>query len=170
MSCKNTKNQKGFGIVEIVIGVSLISVTLFSIFEVSNFALKRSRENENSLKASFLVEEGLEALKVLRDSSWNDNIEPLIADPDKCYFEFDTDTSAWRATTTDIYVDGVFERKFVLSDVCRDINTGDIADCGVSDPNTIKVTVSVSWLAKTGTTTATTTRSISTYLHNLFEE
>ena len=161
MFYKNKKNQKGFGLLEIVIGLSLISVSFFALFLVSQMSLKVSGENLNIVKASFLAEEGLEAIRVFRDSGWDTYIGALNVDSDY-YFEFNGIT--WLSTTTNAYIDGIFERKFVLSSVYRNA-ADDISVSGTPDPNTKKITVFISWLTRSGTTT----RSISTYLSNLFE-
>lgn len=157
---KKTKNQKGFGLLEIIVGLSLISGSFFALFLVSQMSLKIVEENLNTAKASFLAEEGFEAIRILRDSSWNINISSLTVG-NSYYFEFNGVT--WLSTTTNAYIDGIFERKFVLSSVYRNAN-GDIADSGTLDTGARKVTVSVSWSTKNGTTT----RSISSYLFNIF--
>ena len=157
------KNQKsGFSILEIVIATAIISISLFSLMAVSRISLEIVQQSANRVKAGFLLEEGVEAIKILRDSGWSANIAPLSAGA-VYYLDFNNNT--WQATTTNIYIDGILERSFRIEDVYRDSND-DIASFGFLDSGTKKVSVSVSWKEKTGTTT----KSISTYITNLFNK
>ncbi|PIQ69447.1 MAG: hypothetical protein COV90_01360, partial [Candidatus Tagabacteria bacterium CG11_big_fil_rev_8_21_14_0_20_41_11] len=79
------------------IGVSIISLSIFSLTAVSNLALKLTEESARNTQASFLLEEGVEALKILRDSSWSANIAPL-ASGTVYYFAFTNHN--WQATST----------------------------------------------------------------------
>lgn len=153
--------QKGISALEIIIGLALISLSFLGIFSVSSTALKSIHNSTQEIKASFLDEEGLEAIKILRDTSWQNNINGLSVGTNY-YLTFNN--SIWQATSTNVYIDGVFERSFILENVYRDAND-DIASLGTLDAGTKKITVLVSWISGTG---ATTTKSISTYLTNLF--
>jgi len=77
---------------------------------------------------------------------------------------FNTASSTWKSTDTATST-GIFIRKYCLSDVKRLSSTGDISTStsAVLDSSTKKVTVSVSWKGKNGTTT----KSLSTYITNV---
>lgn len=152
--------QNGFGLIEAVAGVSIISVFMFSIMLASQLSQKIVGESVRNNQASFLLEEGVEAVKILRNTGWNSGIGNLAAGTD--YF-FSYDGTTWISTANNVYVDGLFERKFVLNNVYRDAND-DIAATGTLDSGTKKATVSVSWRGRTGTTT----KSASFYLTDLF--
>lgn len=154
------KTQKGFGVLEIVIGIAILSFSLLGLFMVSHISLKIIDDDTGNIQAGFLLEEGLEAVKVLRDSGWDANIKTLNAGSNY-YLTFNGST--WQSTTTNTYIDNVFERKFILENVNRDIND-DISVSGTPDQDTKKVTVYVSWLGRN----STTTKSISTYITNLY--
>lgn len=152
--------KSGFGLLEIVVAVSLAAVALFSISAVSQVSLRVVEENTKKIQAAFLLEEGIEALKIMRDESWQTAINPLASNTDY-FLEFTG--NMWKATTTPVFVDGIFERKFNLFDVYRDIND-DITQAGTLDADTKKIKVLVSWNSRAGTTT----RAITTYITNLF--
>ena len=160
MKQKNAKN-KGFGLLEIAIGISVISLSIFSLTAVSNLALKLTEESAKNTQASFLLEEAVEALKILRDSSWSANIASLA--PETVYY-LSFANHNWQATSTNIYIDGIFERNFVFHDVNRDINDDIVSSGGLPDPDTKKLTVFVSWRSRN----STTTQSVSAYITNLF--
>lgn len=155
-----TKNNNGFSIAEIVVAVAVIALSIFGFLTVAGVSLKTLRANTNNIQAAFLLEEGVEAVRILRDSGWDANVSPLNAETNY-YLSFNGTT--WEATTTNIFIDNFFERKFIADNVYRDSND-DIAVSGTLDPSTKKIIVSVSWLSQTGTTT----KSISTYMTKLF--
>ncbi len=72
--------------------------------------------------------------------------------------------SGWEVVSENIFIDGIFERKFVLEDVNRD-SDGRIVESpsGTLDAGTKKLTAYVSWQKSS----ATTTRSITTYLSDI---
>lgn len=155
------KSKLGFGALEIVIGSAIISSVFLGLFTVASSALRSLNMNQSETKAVFLIEEGVEAVKILRDNSWT-NISNLTAGTNY-YYNFNGTT--WESTLTNTFVDSKFERKFVLADVYRDANDDIVTSGGALDTGTTKLTVTVSWPSR-GTTV---TKSVSTYITNLFE-
>ena len=147
---------------EAIIAIAVMSIVVSGVISVFPFLLKSGLTTLDRIQATLLLEEGIESIKLMRDSSWHNNIEPLTAGY-SYYFEFATST--WRATTTSIVVDDLFYRTFVLESVSRDSNEDIVSNGGTLDPDTKKVTVSISW-TKQG---ITTTRSISSYVMNLHD-
>ena len=145
---------------EIIIGVAIISASLFSLIAVAQISLRFVGESTQNAKSGFLLEEGVEAIKFLRDSGWDVNIVPLVVNVSH-YLNFNG--TNWESTSVNNYIDGVFERSFVIEDVYRDASD-DIAESGVLDPDTKKVSVFVLWNTQTGTVA----KSISTYITNIF--
>ncbi len=112
------------------------------------------------MQTALLLEEGVEAVKLLRDSGWTAKIAPLVPGVN---YGVAYVSGAWTSTTSLKYIDNKFYRTFALTDVYRDSNDK-IASSGALDSNTKKVVVSVS----VRTILGTTTKSISTYLANIF--
>jgi len=159
----NKNSNPGLTLVEVLIATSIILVFLLALFGVHNLYLRTALSNGEVIKATELAEESLEVMRFLRDSDWATNIASLSLDTN--YFLV-FGAGNWQTTTANIWVDNTFERKVVLSAVYRD-GSGDIVSSGGTlDPDTILVVSSVSW-SKVG---ATTTKSVSTYLTNLFDE
>ena len=157
---KKNNLKSGIGLVEIIIGSAIVLVVVLSIVQSYNTYIKYALGNQNNTNANFILEEGVEVLIYLRDGSWTSNIAPLInGTPYYLYFN----GSIWQSTTTLQYDEG-FVRSFVLAPVNRDSND-DIAVAGTLDPDIKKITVTVSyWQGH-----STTTKSISTYITNLYE-
>lgn len=157
---KKKNYNRGFGLVEVVVGVSIIASSIFFVMFVAQISQRVMGDGVSKLKAAFLAEEGIEAVKIMRDDGWQSNITPLQSGAS---YHLAFNGSGWEATSSPIYIDEIFERTFVAEDVRRDIND-DISSSGANDPNTKKITATVSWLGRKGTTT----ESVSTYITNIF--
>ena len=154
-------DKKGIALVEVIVAASIILIFVSSLVTAYNLYLRMASSHGNKISAALLSEEGIEAVKMFRDESWDDNISTLIPDADY-YLYFDGST--WVPTTTEIYIDGTYDRSFRLSEVYRDSSSDIIASGGSIDPDTRLVKVSVSWSERN----STTTKSISAYITNLF--
>jgi len=159
-----TTNHKsythGFGLIEILVASAVLSVVLVAVSGFYQTALNVSQTTGERITAAFLLEEGMEAVKIIRDDSWSD-IANLATDT-SLYYNWTGIT--WATTTTNTFIDGLYERSFVVEDVYRDANDDIVFSGGTLDASIKRITVSVAWSRKG----ATTTRSISSYIANLF--
>lgn len=156
----NKRTLKGFGLIEIIVGSAILTISLIAISGYFQKSLQLSQDSEKMVKASFLLEEGIEVVKFFRDTSWL-NISELTAGA-PYYLQFSG--TKWATTTSNVFVDEIFERKLVIDNVSRDANDDIVSSGGTLDVGTKKATISVAWAGRTGTTT----KSISTYLTNIF--
>ena len=151
-------NNKGMALVEILIGSAIISVGILAVSSVFSTYVQYAFANQQNVSASYILEEGLEVMTYFRDKSWT-NISTLSTST-TYYLSFNND---WATTTTPQYVDNLFLRKINITDVKRDAGD-EISASGTYDPNTKKITTTVEyWQGH-----STTTRSISTYITNLY--
>lgn len=158
------KNKnRGVSVIEVLIGSAVISLSIIFIANVYGNLVALSSENTAKVQAVFLLDEGVAAIKTMRAERWS-NIASSTAST-TYYLYWNTDK--WRATTTPSLIDNLFVRTFVLADVKRDASTFNIQTdgSGTVDAGTRKVDISVSWLNKG----ATTTRTTSMYIFNLYE-
>ncbi|WKZ26362.1 MAG: prepilin-type N-terminal cleavage/methylation domain-containing protein [Candidatus Paceibacterota bacterium] len=155
------RNNRGLTVVELLVAVAIITVFITSIAYSYSAILRLAFNNTLSIKAAFLLEDTVEAVKFLKRVSWQNNIAVLDSDQD--YFLSFTG-SGWEVVSENIFIDGVFERKFILEDVNRD-SDGRVVESpsGTLDAGTKKLTAYVSWQKSS----ATTTRSITTYLSDI---
>ncbi len=155
----------GFSLTEVLVGASIISVALIAILNAYGYLIRAEIGSVNSLKATYLLEEGIEASHYLRDKGWASNIASLgTTTKYYLYLSSSGGVGVWQATTTKQIYGGIFERTMTLSDVYRSSATQDISPTGILDPNTIKIKISVSWPGISG---ATTTKQLSIYLTNM---
>lgn len=152
-------SQRGFFLIEVIIASSIIAVVLILLIgsiqntvEVSKRALERTQ-------ASYLLEEGAEATKSIRDTSWSSIAALTSGTP----YYLSYNGTAWALTETPGVVDR-FTRTVVISPVSRDASD-DISATGTLDSGTKLVTVTVSWSASSGTQT----KALAFYISNIRE-
>lgn len=152
--------QKGFTLVEALIASALALTIVLGLIVTFMLVLRSTLANTPRTQAALLAEEGIEVTRLLRDASWSSNIATKTNDV-PFYLTFNG--TSWLATTTNTYINSTFERSVTLAAVYRDGNQNIVQSGGTLDPNARKVTVTVSWRQS-----ATTSKSVSTYLTNVF--
>lgn len=156
------KNKNiGVTLVEVIIACSIISICVFALLGGVSKGTQISLASLRFSQANFLIEEGVESVKIIRDNAWT-NISSLTVGT-TYYLSFDTNTNTWSLSTTSNTIDSIFTRTIVFSNAYRN-GTDDLASSGTLDPNTKKVTVSVSW----GTPSGTKSKSLDFYIANIF--
>ncbi|CAN5190571.1 hypothetical protein BH11PAT1_BH11PAT1_3350 [soil metagenome] len=151
----------GLTLVEVLISTAIIVGFLTTLMTVHNAYLNSSFSNLQSVKATYLGEEGIESIKGLRDASWTTNIKNL-SNGTPYYLSFVS--GAWTTTTTPSLIDSKFTRVIVFSSVNRDATNDITTTGGTLDLNAREVQVTVSWLDHE----ATSTRVLDTYITNIF--
>lgn len=151
--------KRGFGLIELIVGASLLSIALLGLVGVLATSLRLAEDNERRVKAVFLLEEGMEAVRGIRDYHWNDIANASLGSS----LGVSWTGGRWQFSVGSTTLDG-FERAIVLASGYRDANS-DIASTGTLDTNLRKVTVRVAWPTRAGTTTHT----IEGYVANIFE-
>lgn len=155
------KNNRGITLVEVLVASAIILSAVVTLIAVHSLYLRAAFTSANAMKAAYLLEEGIEAIRYMRDASWEENIGVLsIGTPYGIVFE----NGLWSGSTTAFMVDK-FERTITLNTVYRDINGDIVPTPGTLDPGTLHLNASVSWW----TGSATTTKSVSTYISNYYE-
>ncbi len=146
--------------VEILVASSIIASAFLFAMATAQKSIQLSRQSLHQVQAAMLLEEGAEAVRVVRDNAWT-NISSLSSGTNY-YPTFSAGT--WTLSTTANTVD-VFTRKVTFSAVNRNLSTGDIATSGgTTDNYTKEVTVTVSWSEGT----RTVSRAMSFYILNIF--
>lgn len=152
------KNNNGFSLIEVVITCAIITICVFALMSSASKSIQVSGQALRQAQATLLIEEGVEAVKTIRDNDWTTISNLNIST--NYYLSFN---NIWSLSTTPSTVDGIFTRKVVISAVYRDSND-DIATSGTLDTGTKKVTVTTSWNKPSGTVN----KSLSFYISNIF--
>ncbi|MEK7069241.1 MAG: hypothetical protein AAB945_00405 [Patescibacteria group bacterium] len=152
-------SNQGFLTVEVLIAISIITISILASMTVAQKSIYVSRQSLHFSQANFLLEEGAEAVRILRDNAWT-NISSLTLET---YYYPLFSNGTWSLSTTPNTV-GIFTRKMTISSVKRDDTSKDISDTGTVDTGTKLVTITVSW-SESGTTV---TKTLSFYILDIF--
>lgn len=158
---KSISYKTGLGLVEVVVAIAMISITLFALGNVSRIAFRAVDESSHRVQASFLLEEGFEALKTIRDGDWNDVASAPLDEERFLVFS----GGAWSLTETETLIDGLFRRTITLHEVFRD-SADSISATGVSDPYTKQADITVQWNERGKSISISSV----TYITHLFSE
>lgn len=142
-------NQKGILIIEILVAITIIGTALISLLGLATFSLRTQNLIEKTDIANNLAKEEIEAVRNFRDgTNWDiDGIGTLISGI-AYYAQRSIDSPPkWTLVLGEETID-IFKRKVVFSDVMRDVNDNIVESGGVNDPETKKLTVTVSWEQK----------------------
>lgn len=162
-----SKTNNGIGLVEVIVGTAIISVSLVSIVTAFNLYVRAGLTTTEKIQATYLAEEGLEVIRSLRDSGWTDGPFSALDAGTPYYLVFSS--GAWEATTTPMTNLGTFTRTVSIEEVYRRNTDDDIVeqsspDAKTLDPNTKKVTATVVWENAPGSSPVS--YSLATYVTN----
>lgn len=154
--------SKGISLVEVIIASSIISLSMIYIANVYGNFLKLSIENTDKVQAVFLLDEGVEAVKTMRNYAWS----TVASSTAGTSYYLTWQNSRWQSTTTLNLIDNKFIRKFTVVDVYRDATTLNIVTSGgVVNSDSKLVNIDISWNYKG----ATSSKQTSFYIFNLYE-
>lgn len=156
------KTNRGIAVVEILVVVAIIGTAVFSLYQLLLASRSLGSREMRRTQALSLAQEGLEAVRNIRDQGWSENIEPLV---NTTTYYLTLSGSAWTLTTANPGPENdLFTRTITFAEVNRDGNSN-ISPAGTADPNTRQVTSTVSWEERGSARTV----SVSTYLTNFLD-
>ena len=136
-------SRSGITLVEVLIGLSIITTTLVAIGLAVNSYVDARTALLRSTKTAYLAEEGYEILRALRDDNWN-TIDALPVDTVR-YLTVSTTTIG--VTNSPEIIDSIYRRSFIVRSVYRDVNddiVSSTAPGAVIDYGSRKIEISVS--------------------------
>ena len=157
------KNKKGFGILEVLIVSAILSISMISIMTAFTFYIKEGLKTTRKIQAAYILEEGAEAIRFLRDESFSSNITTLATG--STYY-IATSTLGWMTAPTPTIFFEDFILTVELEDVYRKDSDSDIAPISyigakTLDPSIKKVTLMTDWVTASST--------MVTYIADLFD-
>lgn len=152
--------KRGISVVEIIVSAAIIATAVTGIAGAWQLYLKVSNLGTQYAQANMLIEEASEALTIMRDTNWTNNISPLTNNT--TYYLY-WNGSTYTATTTQQIRNGLYVRTITFQSVSRDVNF-DIAASGTVDLKTRKVFITVYPIGNASTTLA----QAQLLLHNVF--
>lgn len=167
----NKKYRFGFTIIEVLIACSIISVSMFALMQTAQKGVSLSDYALRKSQSSLLLEEGVEAVKTIRDNSWA-VIETLNLDT-PYYLYFNSNTRVWvlDIATPSLSghiptypIDQIFDRTVTISSVARNDSDDILESGGIIDSRTKKVTINVTWPSHNDSNS----QSLSFYIADIF--
>ena len=146
----NNSDQKGFGLIEMIVAIAIAIVVFVPVVLYLNFSLKIAAEDVSRVEALYLAKSSLEQARSIRDEDWA-NINALVEGSAYCFKPDLSDPRGWVSDTGSETV-GRYTVWVVSSAVHRDSTSHDIVipPSGVLDPETLKITASVSYMTRDG--------------------
>lgn len=151
---KQSKRQSGFFLVEVVVASALIGGVLILLLSLIQDTVEVSQRSLERTQASYLLEEGVEGVKTIRDQNTIDTDKwPSIGGllNDTTYY-LAWNGTIWSLSTTPSKVDA-FTRTITFNAVSRNASDDIVTSGGTVDTRTRKVTVLVTWNAPSGVQT-----------------
>lgn len=136
------KQQRGIGIVEIMTAVALAAIFFTAIYGLVIFSSRIIGKNVRQQAALYLAEEGIEAVRFMKNESWATNIAPVAVGT--AYYPVISGNEWTLTTVSPGPINGVYTRAVILYSVMRDSND-DISAAGSVDSGTRRVKVQVDW-------------------------
>ncbi|HDZ54298.1 MAG TPA: hypothetical protein ENI19_00095 [Candidatus Nealsonbacteria bacterium] len=142
-------NQKGISVIEILVAIAVLLISFIGIFGILVFSLKTSHSIKETTLANFLAQETIEAVRNFRDgTTWNvDGLGTLTTEVAYHQEQIGDTPPQWTLALGEEIING-FLRKVIFESVDRDANDNIVESGGTDDPETRKITVTVSWQDK----------------------
>ena len=144
----NNSDQKGFGLIEMIVAIAIGIVVFVPIVLYLNFSLKIAAEDVSRVEALYLAKSSLEQARSIRDEDWA-NINALTVG-DLYYFEPDASSPKRWVSSAGSDTIGKYTVWVVSSKVYRDGSHNIVPAPGNLDPETLKITASVSYMTRDG--------------------
>ncbi len=127
---------------EIIIATAVAALFLFGLLQAYTLSIKLLRNEKEMLEAALLADEAFEAVRAMRDESWESAIAPRAIGT---VYHPVIQNSKWQlSTTAPAPISGKYTQRVVFDAVSRNAE-GRISASGTLDPGTKKVTARVSW-------------------------
>jgi len=138
----NFKIKKGFSVMEIILAAAIFCIFSSAAISFLFLTLKTETQSEQAQTALQYAEEGIEAVRAIRDDSFDRLSDTegsgLVFSDDKWDFGGDYDEF------------GIFKRTIAINEAKRDGDNNIISEGGEDDPNMKKIVSSVSWTSPSG--------------------
>lgn len=139
-------SKKGISIIEILVVIGIIGIAFATILGLASLSLRISTLVKETFLTDNLAKEAVEAVRNFRDGTdWNSNGLGILTTGVDYYPKKTTDIPPkWTLVLGQETIDN-FKRKVIFNEVQRDASDNIVESGGSNDPNTRKVTVTVSW-------------------------
>lgn len=152
-------STKAFGLMETIIAMAIILIISATTITTVLQSFSATRLGDEKTESVLYAQEGVEAVRSIRNQGWT---TPFLATDCSLGCGLTTGSGYWEFSGTNNTL-GKFTRQITVSPVERDGNGDVVESGGTDDPDTKKVTSTVSW---DFTTARSNTTTLVTYLTN----
>lgn len=142
--------------------IAVFAIFFVSIYQALLFYNKSMKGAVKKVTAIYLAQEGIEAVRSLRNKSWDTNI--ITLNEAITYYPILAGGEWTLSTTNPGPIDGVYSRTVVVDKVFRN-GLDDIDTAGSEDTNTKKLQVKIAWNEPAGSKEII----VETYLTNFLD-
>ena len=132
-------NKNGFSLVEVLVALGIFAVLAAGIFNIVTSSYKNFYGKGDKQSLTQFAQEGIEAVRSIRDNSWQE-IESVAGAGNKGLVKTD---GYWRFSGTSNTLSAL-TRVVAIANAQRSSDSQIVTSGGTTDPNTKKVTVTVS--------------------------
>ncbi len=132
--------QRGISIIEMIVVSSVIGTVMLMVLGTLQNTIQLSQRSIERVQASMLLEEGVEVVKLIRNTAWS----TISGMTNNTTYYPTWNGAAWSLSTTPSTIDNKYTRTVVFSSVYRD-GQAKIATSGTLDAGTKKVVVTITW-------------------------
>lgn len=132
------RGAAGFSVIEIIVAGAIFLATVAAFTAAYGFLNTLSDRAAERTMAAVLLEEGSEAVLLLRDLGWDSEIAPLALEQG---YSLHWDGAAYRLSSSTVPVDG-FRRRVTFFAVRRNVS-GILAENGAVDAATRRVRIEI---------------------------
>lgn len=161
---KSTQLHPGFGIIEIIVAMGLFAIIAVTAITTTIGSFSTNRLSSETDTASLLAQEGIEAALSLKRQGWS---SPFLTTDCSAGCGVTAGGGSWSWSGANNVI-GDYTRTITVSSVNRNGSNVIVTSGGSDDPNTKKITSSVSWNFSPGrSNTATVVKYVTNYVKSI---
>lgn len=160
MATLNNIKEKGFLMIDALVGLAVATILSSAFIGGTTSAVRVSEEHMKKLQAELLL---VELIEVVRDIEYRATADPFTQCENACHPV--VYGGVWVLEEYPETVFDRFTRAIQVEPVLRDATTQEPDTSGILDPNSFKVTATVSWQSSG----ALKNISLETYVYDLYE-
>lgn len=120
------KNEQGQSIIEVVVAIAIVALVLVALVSAVTVAIRNATFSKNKSVATKYVNEGMEAVRSIRDNSWTD-----LTDAHGTFNGLQFSAGAWSFSGTQDYPDSPTNQFTRVIEVTCNPPTNDSCDIDV---------------------------------------
>jgi Tfp pilus assembly protein PilV len=144
MNDRIKKKKTGFGLIEILLVVSVGMATFLGVEQYLILSLRAASQDVHQTEALYWAKSNLEQARVIRDEDWA--LISGLTVGNQYSFLPNASTPQELTTQSGTKIEGIYTVWITTSQVQRDASDDIVTVGGVVDPNTLKINSTVSWL------------------------